>query len=119
MQLLIPHRHDPSRPGAADGSSREVGKRAKGITYATLNGLLSGMGGLTLFAAYHTGGNTTIITAATALYPMITVVLAVTVLREPFRPKQVLGLLFAAIAFVIFSPQEGSCMFRPGSGTRC
>lgn len=78
-------------------------KSTKGITYATLNGMLSGLGGLTLFAAYHTGGNTTIITAATALYPMITVVLAITILREPFRPRQVLGLLFAAIAFVIFS----------------
>ena len=56
-----------------------------------------------LFAAYHTGGNTTVITAMTALYPMITVVLAVTILREPFRVKQVIGLVFAAIAIVIFS----------------
>ena len=78
-------------------------KSPKGIAYGTLNGVLSGLSGLTLFAAYHTGGNTTIITAATALYPMITVVLAITILREPFRPKQVVGLLFAAIAIVIFS----------------
>ena len=78
-------------------------RSAKGISYATLNGVLSGLGGLTLFAAYHTGGNTTIITATTALYPMITVVLAIMILHEPFRPKQVLGLLFAAIAIVIFS----------------
>ncbi len=78
-------------------------KNAKGIAYATLNGVLSGLGGLTLFAAYHTGGNTTIITATTALYPMITVVLAISILHEPFRPKQVVGLFFAAIAIVIFS----------------
>lgn len=78
-------------------------RSAKGISYGTLNGVLSGLGGLTLFAAYHTGGNTAIITATTALYPMITVILAIMILHEPFRPKQVLGLVFAAIAIVIFS----------------
>src|SRR5580693_6830580 len=49
----------------------------KGIFYAVLNGVLSGIGGLTLFAAYHTNGNTTLITVASSLYPTITVVLAV------------------------------------------
>lgn len=78
-------------------------KNSRGIGYGVLNGVLSGVGGLTLFAAYHTNGNTTLITAATALYPMITVVLAVTILRERFRPIQALGLVFAAIAIVIFS----------------
>ena len=78
-------------------------KNTRGITYGLLNGVLSGVGGLALFAAYHTGGNTTIITSATALYPMITVVLAVAILRERFGLKQAFGLLFAGIAIVIFS----------------
>jgi transporter family protein len=75
----------------------------KGIFYAVLNGLLAGVGGLALFAAYHTNGNTSLITSATALYPVITVLLAVMVLRERFRLVQAVGLVFAAIAFVIFS----------------
>lgn len=78
-------------------------KSKPGIVYGILNGVLSGVGGLALFAAYHTNGNTTLITATTALYPMITVVLAITILREQFRPIQAVGLLFAAIAIVIFS----------------
>jgi uncharacterized membrane protein len=78
-------------------------KSPKGITYGLLNGVLSGVGGLALFAAYHTGGNTTLITSATALYPMITVALAVTVLRERFGLTQALGLVFAAVAILIFS----------------
>lgn len=78
-------------------------KSPKGISYAVLNGVLSGIGGLTLFAAYHTGGNTSLITAATALYPMITVILAVLILRERIRPLQIVGLGFAAAAFIIFS----------------
>jgi transporter family protein len=75
----------------------------KGITYALLNGVLAGVGGLALFAAYHTGSNTALVTVATALYPMITVVLAVVLLRERFRLVQVIGLGFAIVAIVIFS----------------
>jgi len=75
----------------------------KGIFYAVLNGVLSGIGGLALFAAYRTQGNTSVITAATALYPMITVMLAVTILRERLTRLQILGLGFAAVAIVIFS----------------
>jgi bacterial/archaeal transporter family protein len=78
-------------------------RSAKGISYAVLNGVLSATGGLTLFAAYHTNGNTSVITAASALYPVITVALAVTILRERFGLVQAIGLGFAAIAIVIFS----------------
>ena len=78
-------------------------KSAKGIFYAVLMGILAGVGGLTLFAAYGTGGNTSLITALSALYPMITVVLAVTILREKLRRIQIVGLVFACIAIVIFS----------------
>jgi len=78
-------------------------KNSKGIFYGVLNGVLSGVGGLALFAAYHTNGNTSLITAATALYPMITVFLALIILRERIRLIQVVGLGFAAVAMVIFS----------------
>ena len=75
----------------------------RGIFYAVANGVLSGIGGLAFFAAFRSGGNTSVITAATSLYPMITVTLAVTVLRERLTWVQLLGLGFAAAAFVIFS----------------
>jgi bacterial/archaeal transporter family protein len=78
-------------------------KSPKGISYGVLNGVLSAVGGLALFAAYHTNGNTSLITAASALYPMVTVILAVLILRERFRVIQAVGLAFAAIAIVIFS----------------
>ena len=86
-----------------------VGRRGRlepsprGITYGILNGILSGVGGLALFAAYHTNGNTIVITVATSLYPMITVLLAIWILRERISARQTLGLVFAAIAIVIFS----------------
>jgi bacterial/archaeal transporter family protein len=78
-------------------------KSPKGIAFAILNGVLSAVGSLALFAAYHTNGNTAVITASSALYPMITVVLAITILRERFGVVQGIGLGFAAVAIVIFS----------------
>jgi transporter family protein len=74
-----------------------------GIGYSVANGILSGVGGWALFAAYRTGGNTSIITTVTAMYPLISVMLAVAVLRERLTRLHVLGLAFAAVAFVIFS----------------
>jgi bacterial/archaeal transporter family protein len=81
----------------------QLERSALGIAYGVLNGLLAGVGGLALFAAYHTNGNTSLITAATALYPMVTVVLAIIILRERIRGVQMIGLGFAAVAIVIFS----------------
>jgi transporter family protein len=81
----------------------ELERSPRGITYGVLNGILSGIGGLTLFAAYHTNGNTAVITVATSLYPIVTVLLAVLILRERLGFRQVVGLLFAAVSIVIFS----------------
>jgi transporter family protein len=80
-------------------------KSPKGIFYGLANGVLSGIGGLALFAAlspqHH--WNTAVITAVTALYPLVTVLLAITVLRERLTWLQAAGLVFAAAAIIIFS----------------
>lgn len=78
-------------------------KNGKGIFYSVANGVLSAVGGWALFAAYRTGGNTSVITVVTAMYPLISVLLAVTVLRERLTKLHLLGLAFATAAFVIFS----------------
>lgn len=75
----------------------------KGIFFGISMGVLAGIGGLALFAAYRTGGNSSVITAATAAYPMITVVLATLFLHERLNWRQWAGLGFAAVSFVIFS----------------
>ncbi len=78
-------------------------KNAKGIFYSVSNGILAAIGGWALFAAYRTGGNTSVITVVTAMYPLFTVVLAMAVLRERLTFLHVIGLAFAAAAFVVFS----------------
>ena len=81
----------------------KLGTNPKGMLFGIGNGILAGIGNAALAGAYRSGGNTSVITAATAMYPMITVLLAVTILRERLTNLHKLGLLFAAIAFVIFS----------------
>jgi len=78
-------------------------RNLKGIAYSIGNGILAGVGGLALFAAYRSGGNTAVITVVTALYPLITVGLAVLVLRERLTWLQVVGLGFAVAAMILFS----------------
>ncbi|HXJ91510.1 MAG TPA: DMT family transporter [Terriglobia bacterium] len=76
---------------------------APGIAYSVANGVLSGIGTWAVFAAYRTQGNAAIITTVTGMYPLITVVLAVIVLRERLTRLHILGLGFAVVAFVVFS----------------
>jgi bacterial/archaeal transporter family protein len=78
-------------------------RNLKGIVFSLGNGVLAGIGGLALFAAYRTGGNTSVITVVTALYPVITVGLAILVLSERLTRLQVVGLVFAALAMVILA----------------
>jgi EamA domain-containing membrane protein RarD len=61
------------------------------------------LGNLAVLAAYQSGGNTAVITTATALYPMVKVILAILFLRELLTPSQIVGVGFAGTAMVIFS----------------
>jgi len=78
-------------------------KSVRGILYGVAIGVLGGIGGLAFFAACRTGGSTSAIAAATGMYPLITVVLAVLILREKLTRLHILGLFFAGAAFVLFS----------------
>jgi transporter family protein len=85
------------------GRRFKVEKNTKGIIYSLANGVLAAIGGWALFAAYRTGGNTAVITVVTGMYPLFTVVLAMLVLHERLTKLHIMGLAFAAAAFVIFS----------------
>jgi len=76
---------------------------ASGIFFSVANGVASAVGTLALFAAFRSGGNTGVISVATSLYPLITVVLAILILRERLTRIQALGLALAVAAIVIFS----------------
>jgi bacterial/archaeal transporter family protein len=84
---------------------RKVQKESNlsGRCYALVSGLLLALGGLSLYGAYRTGHNTSIVTAITSLYPVITFLVAVVFLRERLNRVQLLGFCFAAAAIFILS----------------
>ena len=84
------------KPPATDQSSA-------GKCLALISGVLLALGGISLYGAYRTGYNASMITAVTSLYPVVTVLCAVGFLREKLNKMQVVGLLFAVAAMVILS----------------
>ncbi len=75
----------------------------KGIFYSLLNGAITGCGILFLLAAYRQGANTSVVSVTTSLYPLVTFLLAVPLLREKITKSQALGVLLATASIVIFS----------------
>jgi transporter family protein len=88
---------------AKRGKKRNSQTSYKGMVYSVISGLLLGIGGLASFGAYRAGANTAATTGITSLYPAITVVCALLVLKERLSKSQVLGVCLSAVAIVLFS----------------
>ena len=73
--------------------------RGRGIFWAFLTGILGGLGNMAYFQAMVKGGKASVVTPVTALFPMVTVLLALVFLKERLGRLQWigLGLAFAAI----------------------
>lgn len=84
--------------GGSAGKQRRVG-----IAWAFLTGLLGGAGNIAFFRALGTGGNLSIVAPATALFPLVTVILAVTFLGERLSRQQIAGFALALVAIYLLS----------------
>ena len=73
-----------------------------GILFALLTGITGVLGTLFYYAA-ASRGNISVVVSMTALYPIITICLAFLFLHEPLTVKQVIGMIFAIAAIVLFS----------------
>ncbi len=74
----------------------------KGIIFAMLTGIAGMLGTLFFFAAAGKG-KISVVVSMTALYPLITILLAALILKEPITVKQVFGMLFAMLAIFLFT----------------
>ena len=81
----------------------QLKKSLRGNCYALISGVLLGLGGIALYGAYRTGDNASVVTATTSLYPVATVLLAVTFLQEKINKLQLLGVGFAVAAILLLS----------------
>lgn len=87
-------------------SPRNVGGgavRRIGMGWAFLTGILGGTGNIAFFHALVMGGKASIVSPVTALFPLVTVVLAVTLLHERVGTAQKAGLVLALIAIYLLS----------------
>jgi bacterial/archaeal transporter family protein len=77
--------------------------RKRGIAWAFLTGILGGAGNIAFFHALVIGGKASIVVPATSLFPLVTVVLAVTFLHERISNAQKIGLALALGAIYLLS----------------
>jgi len=74
----------------------------RGILFAVLTGI-AGMTGTLFFFTAAQKGKISIVVGLTALYPLITVILAVIFLHETLTLKQIIGLILACGAILLLS----------------
>jgi len=77
--------------------------RRKGIFWAFLTGILGGLGNLAFFQALVKGGKASVVAPVTALFPMVTVLLALIFLKERLGRVQWVGLALAFVAIYLLS----------------
>ncbi len=78
-------------------------QRKSGIAWAFITGILGGTGNIAFFHALVIGGKASIVVPVTALFPLITVILAIALLHERISNLQKLGLAVALVAIYLLS----------------
>jgi bacterial/archaeal transporter family protein len=78
-------------------------QRNAGILWAFITGILGGTGNIAFFQALAIGGKASIVIPVTALFPLVTVILATAFLRERMGTAQKIGLVLALVAIYILS----------------
>ena len=74
----------------------------RGILFAVLAGICSSLGGF-LFLRAVSRGNASVVIPFTALYPLITIILSFTILKEAITVKQGIGIALALISMVLLA----------------
>jgi transporter family protein len=93
--IVLVWRSSRKRP---EGAGRRVG-----IGWAFVTGILGGTGNIAFFRALVMGGKASIVSPVTALFPLVTVILAVTLLHERVGTAQKAGLALALVAIYLLS----------------
>jgi len=78
-------------------------RRRGGIAWAFVTGILGGLGNIAFFHALVIGGKASVVMPATALFPLVTVILAITLLHEKISKQQKAGLVLALAAIYLLS----------------
>lgn len=88
------------RPSRAKPRSEGHGA---GLVWAFVTGILGGTGNIAFFHALGSGGKASIVAPVTALFPLVTVIMAITLLGERIGTAQKIGLGLALLAIYLLS----------------
>ncbi len=77
------------------------------VLCSVAGGALNGLGAWTSFRALESGGKASIVISLISLYPLLTVLLAVLLLRERLTVMQMAGVIAAITAAILLSLEDG------------
>jgi drug/metabolite transporter (DMT)-like permease len=92
--------------------SPAIGNRRRGIVLAFGSGVVSAIGNIPYYAALGGGSAATVVPLA-ALYPLVTVLLAVVLLKEHLNRVQLCGVVLSLIAIYLFNLPGEQETFSP------
>ena len=75
----------------------------RGIWYAFLTGVLGGSGNIAFYLALASGGKASVVVPLAGLAPLVTVLLALVILKESLTRMQVAGLVSALVSIYLLS----------------
>jgi uncharacterized membrane protein len=73
-----------------------------------LSGILNALGSLTIFAACRNGGKASVVTLLAALYPVLTIAMAVPLLHERIQLREIAAIVLAIAAAAALSYEKKS-----------
>ena len=82
---------------------RRTGSATKGIVYGLFTGILGGTGNVALYLALAGGGKASVVIPFVGLAPLVTVILALLLLRESLNRVQIAGVVLALISIYLLS----------------
>lgn len=85
------------------GRLKVIGNGRRGVLWGFTSGLLVCLGNVAYYQALRLGEKTSTVIPLTALYPLVTIALAVVFLRERLNRFQGLGVVLALIAIYLFN----------------
>ena len=102
MQILFTLGMLPVAIGMLVQMRWKLDRNRGGVTYGILSGVATGLGTLGYYAALREQ-NASVVAPVTGLFPVLTVVLALLLLRERLNKVQMGGMLLALASIVILS----------------
>lgn len=74
----------------------------RGVTFAILAGLVGTLGSIPFLYAISKG-KASVVVPMTSLYPLVTIILSLIILKEPVTLKQGFGIVLALVALLLFA----------------